>query len=426
MIKLIKMEEKTRKMLVFFEKTLNAFLISVVIGFFPTISLSQENLGGINEVSGPEDNLKKNGSQKTPNDSLTDSEEKLNAIREILISEALKTKAKVKASSWIDTNGSLHENLYVLSEGYSTKHNSFRKNISEENFNINQLKPDKKSKYCRFSNPSYARVAELIIGVGRSSLELPFNDLEIIRKKAEKMFKVGVSTHQNWVFVQQKPFYKTSYERFLSDSSLNKPQYRIEIQVQPIEKFSFQKKRNHVEVKLLLKITDLDKKELVLSSEGFLPSPWADPPPETPRSGIAQVAYAIHEANQIGKFKTNTQKAFSANFENKLSKGLSDIIKDTIIAFDCRQISFPISQINGDTIYIDAGYERGIKLGDQLLLTDSSMIPHRILEESALEKIALVEIKAVSPFKAEAVKIAGPDLGPVSKKGRTNINVTPF
>ena len=35
------------------------------------------------------------------------------------------------------------------------------------------------------------------------------------------------------------------------------------------------------------------------------------------------------------------------------------------------------------------------------------MIPHRILEESALEKIALVEIKAVSPFKAEAVKIAG-------------------
>ena len=176
--KLIKMEEKTDQMLVFFQRYLRGFLISVVIGFFPTISLSQENLGGINEVSGPEDNLKKNGSQKTPNDSLTDSEEKLNAIREILISEALKTKAKVKASSWIDTNGSLHENLYVLSEGYSTKHNSFRKNISEENFNINQLKPDKKSKYCRFSNPSYARVAELIVSVGRSSLELPFNDLD--------------------------------------------------------------------------------------------------------------------------------------------------------------------------------------------------------------------------------------------------------
>ena len=425
MIEFIKPEEKTRQISVFVAKSLNTFLISVVIVLFPTMSFSQDSSIGVNDVSNSEDN-QKNGTQRIPKNSITESEEKLNAIREILISEALKTKAKVKASSWIDTNGSLHENLYVLSEGYSTKHNSLRKNISEENFNINQLKPYEKSKYCRFSNPSYARVAELIVSVGRSSLELPFNDLETIRKISENTYKIGITTHQNWIFVQQKPLYKTSYERFLSDSSLNEPQYRIEVRVQPIEKFSFQKKRNHVEIKLLLKITDLDKKELVLSSEGFLPSPWADPPPETPRSGIAQISYAIHEANQIGKFKTNTQKAFSAHFEKKLAEGLSDIIKETIIAFDCRQISFPISQINGDTIYIDAGYERGIKLGDQLLLTDSNMIPHRILEESALEKIALVEIKAVSPFKAEAVKIAGPDLGPVSKRGRTNINVTPF
>ncbi|MDA9689913.1 hypothetical protein N9V13_05830 [Betaproteobacteria bacterium] len=425
MIKFIKSEEKIRQLLVFFERSLYAFLISVVIGLFPSISLSQADLGGSNNESSSKDNPG-NGIQKKPNGSITDNEEKLNAIREILISEALKTKAKVKASSWIDTDGSLHENLYVLSEGYSTKHNSLRNNIDKEDFNINQLKPHRKSKYCRFSNPSYARVAELFVSVGRSSLELPFNDLETIREKAEKTYKVGVTTHQNWVFVQQKPFYKTSYERFLSDSSLNKPQYRIEIHVQPIEKFSFQKKRNHVEVKLSLKISDLDKKELVLSSEGFLPSPWADPPPETPRSGIAQIAYAIHEANQIGKFKTNTQKAFSAHFEKKFSEGLSDIIKDTIVAFDCRQISFPISEIVNDTIYIDAGYERGIKLGDQLLLTDSDMIPHRILEESAIEKIALVEIKSVTPYKAEARKIAGPDLGPVSKKGRTNIEVTPF
>ena len=139
-------------------------------------------------------------------------------------------------------------------------------------------------------------------------------------EKTEKTFKVGVTTHQNWVFVQQKPLYKTSYERFLSDSSLNKPQYRIEIQVQPIEKFSFQKKRNHVEVKLLLKITDLDKKELVLSSEGFLPSPWADPPPETPRSGIAQIAYAIHEANQIGKFKQIHRKLFPHTLKRNSQK----------------------------------------------------------------------------------------------------------
>ncbi|GIR50091.1 MAG: hypothetical protein CM15mP58_21880 [Burkholderiaceae bacterium] len=45
-----------------------------------------------------------------------------------------------------------------------------------------------------------------------------------------------------------------------------------------------------------------------------------------------------------------------------------------------------------------------------MLLTDSEMIPHRILEESAIEKIALVEIKSVSPYRAEARRTAGPDL----------------
>ena len=426
MMHLKTMKEKKRTYALFFQRPVFVCLILVTFGLVPDISLGQEELNSRDDQNSSEDKNSTRALEEPKEKTYTNNEEKLKAIREILVSEALKSKAKVKASSWIDTNGSLHENLYVLSEGYSTGRDSLRNNLNEKDFNIHQLKSNKKSKYCRFSNPSYARVAEITVKVGRSSLELPYYDLEMIRNKTENLFKLGVNTHQNWVFTQKKPMYKTSYERFLSNSSLNKPQYRMEIEIQPIEKFSFRKKRNHVELNLLLNVIDSNKKEIILSSETFLPSPWADPPPDAPRSGLAQIAYAIHEANQIGKFKTNSQKAFSAHFERKMSEGVSKIIKETIIAFDCRQISFPISEIKNDTIYIDAGFERGIKLGDQLLLTDSDMIPHRILEESALEKIALVEIKAVSPFKSEARRIAGPNLGPVSKKGRTSINVTPF
>ena len=277
-----------------FKKPLYTLFISVAIGLTPSLSFSQDNLKSQKTNENSEENKLEKQASTDAEKSITASEEKLNAIREILISEALKSKAKVKASSWIDTDGSLHENLYVLSEGYSTGNNSFKNSINEKDFNINQLESRKKPKYCRFSNPSYARVAELIINVGRSSLELPYNDLEMIREQVTNLYKIGVTSHQNWVFVQRKPVYRTSYDRFLSGSSLNKPQYRIEIQVQPIEKFSFQKKRNHVEVKLLVKITDLEKKELVLSSENFLPSPWADPPLDAPRSGIAQIAYAVY------------------------------------------------------------------------------------------------------------------------------------
>ena len=426
MMKTNKMKEEIQLEFSLFKKTLYMLLISVAICSMPNLSFSQENSNGQESLQNSEKNELEKPASTTLEKTLTASEEKLNAIREVLISEALKSKAKVKASSWIDTNGSLHENLYVLSEGYSTQSSSFKNSINEKGFNINQLKSRKKAKYCRFSNPTYARVAEIIVNVGRSSLELPYNDLEMIREKIKNLYEIGVKTHQNWVFVQSKPVYKTSYERFLTNSSLNKAEYRIEIQIQPVEKFSFRKKRNHVEMNLSLKITDLNKGEMILSSETFLPSPWADPPPEAPRSGLAQIAYAVYEANQIGKFKTNSQKAFSALFARKLSEGVSTVIKDTVLAFDCRQISFPISEITNDMIYIDAGHERGIRIGDQLLLTDSDMIPHRILEESALERIALVEIEAVTAFKAQARRIAGPDLGPISKKGKTNINVTPL
>ena len=67
MIKFKKSEEKTRRITVFFGRPLYAFLISVVIGLFPSISFSQENLSEQNNMSSSEDNLK-NSTQKIPKD----------------------------------------------------------------------------------------------------------------------------------------------------------------------------------------------------------------------------------------------------------------------------------------------------------------------------------------------------------------------
>ena len=136
-------------------------------------------------------------------------EEKLETVRELLISEALKAKAKIKASSWIDNDGALHENLYVLSEAYAEKSGLGRPSIDVENFNINNLESEKKGKYCRFAKPTYARVAELNVVVGRSSLEIPFNDLNMIKNTIEKTFKDGLSSHQKWLFVSKKPVFNT-------------------------------------------------------------------------------------------------------------------------------------------------------------------------------------------------------------------------
>ena len=64
MIESIKLEETTRRRLMFLKKFLNTFLISVAsVLLFPTISFPQESLSKVNEVSNSGNNLK-NDAQK--------------------------------------------------------------------------------------------------------------------------------------------------------------------------------------------------------------------------------------------------------------------------------------------------------------------------------------------------------------------------
>ena len=352
-------------------------------------------------------------------------EEKLETIREKLISEALRAQARVKASAWLDNSGAIHENTHITSEAFSTGV-SVSREIEGNYFDVENIKPNKNFKSCNFYDPQYARIAELSVIPGRSSLELPFHELENITKKIKKLYKDGLSTRQNWLLVGMRKSYDSSYSRFLSSSTLEQPNFSISINIQTEESFSYRKKENHVTLKLVLLVRDLDNKNIIVASSYALPSPWAPPPLEAPRSGIAQIAYAIHEAEMIGKFKTPTQKTFSTHFEKELTRGVSKLVIETENAFKCRQIIFPIKEIKNDSIFINAGSKRGLKVGDQLLLTDSDMIPTKILEESAIEKIALIEIKSVSSNKATAVKIAGPNLGPVARDTRSTITVTPF
>ena len=176
----------------------------------------------------------------------------------------------------------------------------------------------------------------------------------------------------------------------------------------------------------MLTIEDLMTKKIILSTNYPLPSPWAPPPLPVPRSGLAQIAFAIHEANMIGKFEVPAQKSYSNQFETAVIQGVSSLINETHEAFLCKKIQFSIREMFDNSIQINAGAKRGLKIGDQLLLIDSAVIPKNILEDSAMEKIALIEIAYVSANRAKAIKIAGPDLGPVTKNSRSTITATPF
>ena len=128
------------------------FVLPRTLAFGVCLSLSSQGLGqnseGLNssskELSDTKQSLSKSTRDKKTQKS--SNEEKLETVRELLISEALKAKARIKASSWIDNDGALHENLYVLSEAYAGKSGLGRPSIDLENFNINNLDSEKKGK----------------------------------------------------------------------------------------------------------------------------------------------------------------------------------------------------------------------------------------------------------------------------------------
>ena len=96
------------------------FVLPRTLAFGVCLSLSSQGLG--QNPEGQNTSFKelidtKQSFTKSTKDKKTQkssNEEKLETVRELLISEALKAKARIKASSWIDNHGALHENLYVL------------------------------------------------------------------------------------------------------------------------------------------------------------------------------------------------------------------------------------------------------------------------------------------------------------------------
>ena len=353
-----------------------------------------------------------------------EAEQKLETIRQTLVSKALRTQARVKASAWLDGSGALHENTRITSD-VITK-GSPTQNKMETPFIVNEIKPTSAKGVCDFFDPRYYRRAHFQVRSGRSSMNLPHHELQAISNKVSNLLKTGLQTNQNWLINNPPPNAVSSYDKFLTSSSFEKADFSISLMIQTEEVFSHRLRRNHVVLNLLLTIADLRSKKIILSTNYLLPSPWAPPPIPAPRSGLAQIAFAIHEANMIGKFEVPQQKSYSTQFETEVIKGVSKLINETNEAFLCKQITFTIREMNEKSIEINAGSKRGLKIGDQLLLIDSAIIPNHILEESALEKIALIEIAYVSANRAKALKIAGPNLGPVAKNSRSTITATPF
>jgi hypothetical protein len=95
-----------------------------------------------------DENKQKNSASTNVSNDRNDAEKKLETIRQTLVSKALRTQARVKASAWLDGSGALHENTRITSD-VITK-GSPTQNSESNPFIINEIKPTSAKGVCSF------------------------------------------------------------------------------------------------------------------------------------------------------------------------------------------------------------------------------------------------------------------------------------
>lgn len=107
---------------------------------------------------------------------------------------------------------------------------------------------------------------------------------------------------------------------------------------------------------------------------------------------------------------------------NQVSSVLSNVMNEQVQALgrliqraveeqlSCIPAQFEVTKWSGQDLSIAAGQINGLRVGDQMLVGDPDVIPARVLDPGALNKLVLAEIKSVTPYSAQLKQIAGPKL----------------
>jgi hypothetical protein len=72
----------------------------------------------------------------------------------------------------------------------------------------------------------------------------------------------------------------------------------------------------------------------------------------------------------------------------------------------CEPQTFSVEQTDG-RLALNAGANAGLRVGDQLMIADPSVLPRHTLEPGALDAAVLAEVKSVTPYQAEIKQVAG-------------------
>lgn len=113
-------------------------------------------------------------------------------------------------------------------------------------------------------------------------------------------------------------------------------------------------------------------------------------------------------------FESMPQKSYSSVLSSVMSAQVNAVAKSLERQMEselaCIPPQFEVMKWQGQQLVLAAGSMNGLKVGDQFVVVDPSILPAHALQAGAMQRMALAEVRHVSPYTAELKQVAGPAL----------------
>jgi len=113
-------------------------------------------------------------------------------------------------------------------------------------------------------------------------------------------------------------------------------------------------------------------------------------------------------------FESNPQKSYSSTLSgvmvaqvNATAKSIERFMESELT---CIPPQFEVTKWQGQQLLVAAGRVNGLKSGDQFVVVDPTILPAHALQEGAMQRMVLAEVRRVSDYTAELKQVAGPAL----------------
>ncbi len=365
-------------------KTVNVTTLTVLFGF---------SIAGFCQESRTDPEESESIKEEKTLDSVA--EKKLSDIRHQLIEAAQQAASRVRSTSWLDSQGVLHETTRIDSD-VLVRGMQVKSYIKSDATAVRSTKMP-----CKKNRQDYKRVGAVEMAIYPNDGRYGSYFLaDVAFNMSRGLFK---HTHlkKNWLLTSVKK-YRTNYDRAIEASPHAKATYSFNISVNA--PYGGKLKRRNME-----------------SILRFVDNNYSPKLQKRSRRPI-ELSLSVTE-NNTGKMiwnKTTTlmypaiyasisSQELPAEFTAVLNETIKTWGKEIDRQLSCQPFFFDVLYQTPDTFTINAGTRVGIQAGDHLIMANREKVPFRVLEEGALEQTVLVMVESVTKDRAQLKKIAGPN-----------------